>query len=153
MGWLDRIKNVRDVQGVRLQVHGPDAFRWDAGTLPVTLTFTNQGDVDRAVTQVEVRIEEQRSSGHEASFHATVLDRFAVPGGQTVVREYAVPLVLDDRPVDPSHLDQVPTALAGLVKRRAVGRVGFTGPCELEALAIYESSRRPGSATTRTTAH
>lgn len=153
MGWLARIKNFRDVQGVRLDVHGPAAFSWTDGTLPVTLTFTNQGDADRTVTQVEVHIEQRRNDGHETSFHATVLDRFVVPAAQTVVRAYEVPLALDDRPVDPAHLDQVSTTLASLVKRRAVGRVGFTGPCTLEALATYESSMRPGSATTGTTAH
>jgi hypothetical protein len=153
MGWLDRIKNFRDVQGVRLELNGPDVFRWADGNLPVTLTFNNSGDVDRIVTQIEVQIEEQSNKSHEASFRATVLDRFTVPGGQSVVRDYAVPLVLDDRPVDPTHLDQISTTLSGLVKRRGVGRVGFTGRCSIEVLISYEGSNRLGSATGETTAH
>ena len=153
MGWRDRFTNLRDVRGVRLDVDAAPDFSWADGTLPVTITFEGRGDADQVVTQVEVKLERRDTEDDATMFLYTLPVREVLPAGQIVVRTYAVPLVLDDRPIDPDHLGQVPGWMAGLIRRVAMGTAGFTGPCTLTALAIYESSNRPGSATTTITAH
>lgn len=148
MGLLDRIKNFKDVGGVKLEVSGPSSFRWSDGVLPLTLTFHGRGDQGRMATEVEVEVTQRIDSDRETMFRYIVAVRFDVPAGQTVVRSMEVPLVLDDRPVDPSHLEQVPGWASGLIRRTGVGVVGFTGSCKLEAKVVYEGFKRPGSATT-----
>jgi hypothetical protein len=127
MGWRDRFTNLRDVRGVRLAVDAAPDFSWADGTLPVTITFEGRGDADQVVTQVEVKLERRDTEDDATMFLYTLPVREVLPAGQIVVRTYAVPLVLDDRPIDPDHLGQVPGWMAGLIRRVAMGTAGFTG--------------------------
>lgn len=153
MGLRDRLKNLRDVQGVRVEVTAPADFSWTDGTLPVTLTFHGQGDTDQVVTQVEVKLERRHTENDSLMFLYTLPVRLPIPFGQSVVQTYPVPLVLDDRPIDPAHLEQVPGWMSSLIRRVAVGKTGFTGPCKLEIAIVYQASNRPGSAVTEIAAH
>ncbi|MEO6988340.1 MAG: hypothetical protein ABI239_06805 [Aquihabitans sp.] len=144
MGWKNRIKQaVVDVEGVRVGVEGPPEFRWSDGTLPVTISLFGGGEQDQMVTQVEVKVEQVSD---ETMFLYTLPVRQPVPVGQTIRATIQVPLVLDDRPIDAAELDQVPGFMKALIRRVAMGKVGFTGPCSLKVMTTYENNRRPGAA-------
>ena len=141
MALFNRLFNLDDVRGVRLHLDAPDHFTWSEGSLPLSLTFEGRGDEDLVAVELEVRLEQDRSE-HERTFIRILPIRELVQPGQTVVRGYTVPMVLDDSLVDPSHEGQVPGWMSGLLRRHGMGSPGFTGRCELEVKVTYETAKR-----------
>lgn len=68
MGLLDRVKKAFDTGGITTELHTPDAFRWQDGTLPVSVTLTGHETEPRTITSIEIRLRdaERDDDNHSA---------------------------------------------------------------------------------------
>ena len=90
MGFFDKLQ--RSVRGpLLIEVSVASSFSWSAGSLPVTVSLTNESDESVTILEIEVELENSRQP-HGAGREVKLLDPIQMQPGERMVREVSVPL-------------------------------------------------------------
>ena len=129
MGFFDSLKKAFDAGGIGVKLAAPSDFRWEDGTLPVTVTLRGHKSEPRTVASLDFRLEDEadrgangtRSSGSARNRRGSSADlRWSHAGpiellpGQTVNLDIRMPLSKEAASGASGVLDAALSAIASL---------------------------------------